>query len=333
MYCQIELTGSSIPLSIASLTAEQAFETRDVIQPSVAEYLHALDPRYHEANRGCSLLSIRLTTLLPSRQSVLGITWAHILGDASTFNLFTQHFSFLYTNGTGTCLSPQQMPTFFPHIAMPAYPPSQEVLDTYDIKQIYPTHAIADQRKAWTEALAASEQVLISISRAELDTLVREFTLEGAEFVSTHDILSAWWVSILQRTGYQVKSLIYTINVSTQIPMHAARWIFLQYRGFHRGTGFFPPNLPTLAGDVAQMLKVELPTPPGPLTKIETAGVARAIRSALNEMRQDPQAIIDWLSSLAHRLEQAAEQGRCHLVLPGADEALVNSNFRYSFLS
>jgi hypothetical protein len=224
---QIELTGSPIPLSTKSLVAEQAFQTRHVIQPSIGEYIQALDPKYHEANQDCALLSIHLTTLLPSRKSVLGITWAHILGDASTFNLFTQHFSFFYSNGSGAQLTPEKMPTFFPHIAMPTYPPSQELLDTYRIKQVYPSYTLVDQRKAYMEALASSEPLLVSVSRTELDAMVRECVLEYKGFLSTQDILSAWWVSILERAGYQIKKLIYTVNVSVSASTYAA-YLFLR---------------------------------------------------------------------------------------------------------
>jgi hypothetical protein len=217
---QIELTGSPIPLSTKSLTAEQAFQTRDVIQPSISEYLHALDPRYHEANQDCSLVSIRLTTLMPSHKSVLGITWAHILGDASTFNSFTHHLSFFYVNGPGAQLTPRQMPTFFPHIAMPVYPPGSEVLDMYQTTQVYPSYTSMDQRKAYGEAIAASVPVLISLSRAELNALVREHTPEGTEFLSTQDILSAWWAGVLERAGYEVNKIIYTVNVSTPALMN-----------------------------------------------------------------------------------------------------------------
>jgi hypothetical protein len=106
----------------------------------------------------------------------------------------------------------------------------------------------------------------------------------------------------------------------------------LQYRSYHQSNPFLPSNLPTLASNVAQMLQIKLPfavpaTASG--TEADTAAIALAIRSEINKLRQDPQHTIDWLTSRAFRLEEAAEQGRGQLVLPGDGEALVNSNLRY----
>jgi hypothetical protein len=84
------------------------------------------------------------------------------------------------------------------------------------------------------------------------------------------------------------------------------------------------------------MLRIELPSSldtVGSRTEIDAAEIAHVIRSALDKKRHDPEATINWLSSIAYRLEEAAEKGRCQVVLPDKGEALVNSNLRYTPLS
>jgi hypothetical protein len=177
----------------------------------------SLDPAYHEPNRDLPLLALRLTTLLPSRQCVLGISWAHILGDASTCNLFIQHLSLFYTKGPDAKLDTHHMPTFFPHITMSTYPPSENALETYQVRQVHPSHALLDARKAYMAAAQGSEPMLVVLSRAELGAMMQECTREGTKFLSTQDVLSAWWVTILRRAGQEVDKLIYTINVRNTI--------------------------------------------------------------------------------------------------------------------
>jgi hypothetical protein len=107
----------------------------------------------------------------------------------------------------------------------------------------------------------------------------------------------------------------------------------VQYRGLHRGNEFLPSNLPTLAGNVAQMLRIELPSLATTVSSdgSDARAIALAIRSAMNDLRQNPQVTIDWLSAIAYRLEEAAENERGHLVLShDSEEALINSNLRYS---
>jgi hypothetical protein len=183
----------------------------------------SLDPAYHEPNRDLSLLALRVTTLLPSRQCVLGISWAHILGDASTCNLFIQHLSLFYANGPDAKLDTQHMPTFSPHITMSTYPPSANALDTYQVRQVHPSHALLDARKGYMAAAQGSEPMLVVLSRVELGAMMQECTREGTNFLSTQDVLSAWWVTVLRRAGQEVDKLIYTINVRNTIVWNTCR--------------------------------------------------------------------------------------------------------------
>ncbi|ORY32183.1 hypothetical protein BCR39DRAFT_557835 [Naematelia encephala] len=314
----IDLTRSSIPLTTQSIHAETAFPTKHVVQPTLAPYLDSLHPQYYLPNIDCPLLLLRLTTLLPSRRSVLGIMWAHILGDAGANAMFIQLLSSLYAKDQSTKLDPSQAPTFFPHISMPHYPPSDEIREKYRIRQITPTLPAPKQREAYANFGNGTEPVRASLSRKELSAMTIECATEASERISTQDVLSAWWVGVLQRAGFKIDSLIYTIS----------------YRTLHRQSEFFPSSLPTLAGNVAQMLKIQLPAPQAINTAhpaANTASMARAIRSALNELRTDPQKTIDWLSAIAYSLEQSALRDEGQVVVSGEGEALVNSNLRFNW--
>jgi hypothetical protein len=203
-----------------------------VIQPSLEPYLSSLSPAYHVPNANHHLLAFRLTTLQPSQQSVLGITWAHILGDASALNLFTRHLSWIYSHphqaaGLGSEEDSQRppLPTFSPHVDFPpeVYPPGDTSLLRYKISQITPTYPSREASVKYGQDARDSERITISLSRADLGCLVKMINgSAGASApvrLSVQDVLSAWWIHMLQRLGVSVHRIIYTINVSDDIPL------------------------------------------------------------------------------------------------------------------
>jgi hypothetical protein len=89
----------------------------------------------------------------------------------------------------------------------------------------------------------------------------------------------------------------------------------------------FPLNLPTLSANVAQMRCLCLSARNGDeLDYIRE--IAGRIRRLLNEIREDPEETLRWLSVPAYRLEQAAVNMQGQMLVPPEDEVMVNSNLR-----
>jgi hypothetical protein len=171
-------------------------------------------------NSGHSLLAIRLTILKPSNRCLLGITWAHILGDAFACNLFIRHLAWLYVNSDDSASSIPKfdrppLPTFSPHVNFPPKSPSPEDLKRYQIHQITPSYPPAITSKMYKQNNLDSDMVVVSLTRKELAGMVEEFRgLGNGDSLSSLDVISGWWIGVLQRTGVEIQRVIYTINVS-----------------------------------------------------------------------------------------------------------------------
>jgi hypothetical protein len=170
----------------------------------------ALDPAFATADSGARLVAFRLTTLLPSRHSVLGLNWSHILGDGYACNLFIQHLSRIYAHGKDA-IPLEQYPTFWPHVSLPEHV-SGETKDKYRLTQVEPV-SMGALVEAYTEAGAREEGVLIKLTPGEVDAIRAECQLDGTVKVSDQDILSGWWATLLERAGERLERIIYVINV------------------------------------------------------------------------------------------------------------------------
>jgi hypothetical protein len=211
---KIRLTGNDIPLTTQSISMDHAFTTNDVIQPSLQPFLPTIQGDSWLPNTDSPLLTLRLTTLLPSRRSVLGITWSHILGDAATCHAFITLLSKLYVGGPDLQLQPGDYPNFGPHVDFPIYPPQKEVVDRYDIPQTRP-RSMSEMKEAFSRDGASSQMVVISLSRKEMAEMKKECQAVTQDRLSDQDILSGWWIWLLERLGETIERVVYAINVST----------------------------------------------------------------------------------------------------------------------
>ena len=171
-----------------------------MVQPTLAPYAPSRSKEFHIPNTDSSLIAFRLTTLASS--SVLGIFWAHILGDAAAALRFLYDLSSLYT---GSPLA--EPPSFFPHISLPVYPPKPEVISLFDIPQIQ-AWSLAESIVKYSEAASSSEMMVLRLSGAEIARIKTE---HGGE--TDQDVISAWWTTLLMRAGAQIKRIVYTVNV------------------------------------------------------------------------------------------------------------------------
>lgn len=59
----------------------------------------------------------------------------------------------------------------------------------------------------------ASEPVVITLTRAELGALKEEFQAVSKVRLSEQDVLTAWWVGLLEEVGEKVDRIVYAVNV------------------------------------------------------------------------------------------------------------------------
>ena len=148
------------------------------------------------------LVAFRLTHL--NTFSVLGVAWAHVLGDGATASRFLRDLSSIYA---GHPLG--DPPSFFPHIHLPVYPPPPNVLKCYDTVYLQARDK-KELFEAYSAAKEATEKVVLRLSRREVAAIKAEY---GGH--SDQDAISAWWIMLIDRTssGPRIQRAIYTVNV------------------------------------------------------------------------------------------------------------------------
>ncbi|ODN74173.1 hypothetical protein, variant [Cryptococcus amylolentus CBS 6039] len=113
----IELTSSPVPFETQSIERDQTFPDKLVIQPTINPYIPPLDPSVRFPNTDNHLFSVRLTTLLPSNKSVLGVQVSHLGMDGTMGRYLVKLLDALYTHGEAALQSTDPavvIPTFFP---------------------------------------------------------------------------------------------------------------------------------------------------------------------------------------------------------------------------
>ncbi|KAL7423881.1 hypothetical protein Q5752_001466 [Cryptotrichosporon argae] len=295
----IRFTRSPIPFSVHSLDRETAYDTREVVQDTHAPYISPLSPA-HLYPGDEPLISVRLTHLRAGSGSVIGILWSHLLGDAAAAHHFIRHVAFLYATPDA---APPDPPTFGDHVRTP--PVTPEMRDRFALHQLKVWKA-ADAFNAYARTKAAVERVTWRLGPADVEGIRRDAKREEDEVMSTQDMISAWWASLIARAGHTVDRVVYTIN----------------YRGFHPSV--FPPDLRTLSANVTQMRAVPLAAS----APRDTAYISRAIRAAINDLRGDVAQTAAWIAYAGEQIGRAADEDGMLVVLPLDDEVVVNSNLR-----
>ncbi|ODO00053.1 hypothetical protein I350_06677 [Cryptococcus amylolentus CBS 6273] len=288
----IELTSSPVPFETQSIERDQTFPDKLVIQPTINPYIPPLDPSVRFPNTDNHLFSVRLTTLLPSNKSVLGVQVSHLGMDGTMGRYLVKLLDALYTHGEAALQSTDPavvIPTFFPGGAFP------EAINSY----------IADSM--------TSSRVALQFTKSELQVLRDQYQLESGVKLSTQDAISAWWATLLNKVGVDVKSLVYVLD----------------YRKWCIGHPSFPPNLPTLAAVIFQIYPIDI-------SAASTPGqVAKTIREHISTLRaSEKDEALHWLSHAFHHMhpltvnDQAAVFGGDEQFMADHNFAVVNSNIR-----
>lgn len=118
-----------------------------------------------------------------------------------------------------------------------------------------------------------------------------------------------------------VSFLSHFLQVSVNLTVDSPK----QYRTFFPSHPSFPPTLPNLVANVAQMFSTPLPA----TATLSLAPIALAVRAGLTSLRSDPEMALEWLSCRAYRMQQAAERKEMQVMVPSVSECIINSNWRF----
>jgi hypothetical protein len=206
---QISLTNSPIPFSTQTVDAAYPYPDKNVVQPDLGEYLPQLAGDYFVAGADAALLAVRLTTL-SSGGSVLGVNWAHVLGDAAAFSRFLEDVSLFY-NMPYTALDNEDMPTLEPHVRLPAY--TEQIGQQYALDILNPL-PLEEAMKGYSDAVAGSQQFNLILTQDEVKHITA--LRVAGERLSDNDLIASWWINVLERAGQPVDYLVQTINVSRE---------------------------------------------------------------------------------------------------------------------
>ncbi|TYJ53398.1 hypothetical protein B9479_005998 [Cryptococcus floricola] len=307
---QIKLTSSPIPFETQTIERDQAFPNKQVVQPLLDPFLPHLGKDFHRPNSDAHLFALRLTTLMPSGNSVLGVEMSHVFSDGETKSKLLHLLDTFYVYGEKAVSDLQKysgydLPTFLPHIGpLPSYDPAWNIPGTMN-----EGHDFLPMIQAYTAAITQSVQVVFDLQQSELRALTDRYQEEAGIHISEADALSAWWIALMAKVGVSdVKSVIYVCSYRTWSPSHPS----------------FPENLPTLAANVASMTHL-----PIPLSSSATpAAIAKSIREGVSSLRDSPEETLKWLSTAGHHLRKAAEEEKGQIYLPGENEVSINSGLR-----
>ncbi|TYJ53391.1 hypothetical protein B9479_005991 [Cryptococcus floricola] len=309
----IELTSSPIPFETQTIERDQAFPDKLVVQPTINPYMPPLDPNVRFPNTDNHLFSVRLTTLLPSNKSVLGVQVSHLGIDGTMGRHLVKLLDALYTHGEAALQSTDPdvvIPTFFPGGVgpLPAYDASTDNLPFAVPWKVFP-----EAINSYIADFMSSSRVALQFTKSELQVLKDQYQLESGVKISTQDAISAWWATLLNKVGVDVKSIVY----------------FLDYRKWCIGHPSFPPNLPTLAAAVSQVSPIDI-------SAASTPGqVAKTIREHISTLRaSEKDEALRWLSHASRYMhesmvnDQAVVFGGDEQFMADHDFAVVNSNIR-----
>lgn len=178
-----------------------------MIQESLGPYVPPLRDDFFVAGADAPQLAVRLSTLA-NGNSVLGVNWGHVLGDGAAFSRFLEDVSLFYNMGRFADLG-DDMPTFAPHVSIP--PAGEKTLKEYHLDLLEPM-PMADVFKGYADSASQGQFFTVKLTRKEMAHITASRT--RGEHVSDGDMLSGWWISVLERAGRRIDRLVQTINVS-----------------------------------------------------------------------------------------------------------------------
>jgi len=226
---QIKLVQSPITYETAEYeTANDAFDTIDVIQSSLAPYLPTLGADYAVPDTDTILFAARLTTLRPANISVLGICLSHVLVDADGTCRLIQNLSRLYEDPECS-LTETERPGFLERPRWPTWPPSEDVYNRGVLRDLAEIPA-EEANELYARHEVEKEDVLVRLSKEELKTIKERYGVEGG---TGHDALCGWLLDLMERVG-EMKDTQITLTFNVSSRRRRTRWKASLVHGDHR---------------------------------------------------------------------------------------------------
>lgn len=166
-------------------------------------------------------------------------------------------------------------------------------------------------------------QVIFSATEVKL---LKSLACGETGWVSEQDGISSYWINLLRLCGEPILTVVNSINVCRPQSSGSQQLTSIppQYRHHFPSDPRFPPNLPTLVANVAQMHAQKLPLE----SPASLSPIAVAIRSGLEHLKHNPAETLEWLSCRAHRMQATIDAGEMQCLVPGPGDCFVNSNWR-----
>ncbi|KAF9021991.1 hypothetical protein BDZ89DRAFT_1071035 [Hymenopellis radicata] len=304
---RVDLTNSPVPVTVVdddTLTAPFPEEDRyHIIQKSILPFVCEVPMREAFLGEDVPLLSLKLTRLLKTGETVIGNSWNHTLGDGTTVHNFMHTLSQAYL---GLELPP------LPSYVKRKWPDPRKEMGLGDeaFKEVTP-HVVQDftlDELLTRYEKEAKEAIMMDLcfTKGELDAIVKK-AKDGAEEgvkLSKQDALSSYVVSlhnrILERPIVTVMNLM---NYRTRDVDPDALYRHPQSAGNCTITAFADVTGKTQLDDVPEM--------------------AVAIRKETNKCRTNDWTAL-YLMLNGYQFEQAIKSGRFHMS-PHPGYCIINS--------
>ncbi|CAF1389198.1 unnamed protein product [Adineta steineri] len=247
------------------------------------------------------LVRLKLTRRTHSNEWILGVSWAHILGDAAALLNFLNTISRIYQN-----LEPlQPLPIFERRLWL-----EEEVNSSYLslMKHLTDAGPLQDMFQLFSSWKDTHEYVHIRFSGEQLAKL-RE--LAGGDNVTIQDSLSAYIILTLNTHCYLNNNDRQILRTNTTINC--------------RGVSDSIAPVGLVSNAIIQMLSDDYDDP------YSLSSIAKTIRCSIIKSR-DPKFLIPWLATADKLMRKSVHENLLANWNQFPNEILVNSNYRYDWV-
>lgn len=248
------------------------------------------------------LLRIKLTHLVKSGEWILGVSWAHILGDAAAFLHFLNTISRLYQS-----LEPLDPMPIFERRLWHENEADQSLLPI--MKHLAHAGPIMKMFELFSSWEHTHTQVNLRFSGKQLEKLR---ALAGGSAVTIQDALSAYIILTLNTSCYQNDDQRLIQRANTVVNF--------------RGVSDTIAPVGNVSNAIFMMLSNNFEDP------LSLGSIAKTIRRSIIRAR-DPTFLEPWLATADSLMRKIVLENRMANWGQFPNEAIVNSNFRYDWVS
>ncbi|CAF4664143.1 unnamed protein product [Rotaria sp. Silwood1] len=302
----IEMSDNSIPLSLVENTdlPKWPFDSKVVVD---LRY-HTLEPfvdevPIHKLLRGSSeepLIRLKLTRLVQSGECILGISWAHVLGDAMSCLRFLTTVSRIYQR-----LKPLEPFPIFERRLWDDSKANQSLLNV--MKPLRDGGPAEQMFQAIMDEQMTHDQLNLHFTGEQL---IKLRMLAGDNCVTIQDALTAYIIRTLNVHCFQDDDHHRILRTDTAV----------NFRGV--ADSIAPQGL--IANAVLMMLSDDFDDP------YSLENIAKTIRRSIIKSR-DANFLETWLATADRLMRRMAREERMANICHSANEIVVNSNLRYDW--